>query len=99
VVRGNLLRLPGPITLNASHWIWTGNTHVNGTLEVAAGARSNLIRDNVTASPITDKGTDTVLAGNVVMKKPAAPRNASPHEAPGMSVCARRGETEVLAKE
>jgi hypothetical protein len=73
VLRENLLRLPGAMTLNASHWIWTGNTHVNGTLEVAAGARSNLIRDNVTASPITDKGTDTVLAGNVVMKKPAAP--------------------------
>ena len=73
VVRGNLLRHPGALTLNASHWIWTGNTHVNGTLEVAADARSNLIRDNVTASPTADKGTDTVLVGNVVMKKSAAP--------------------------
>lgn len=73
VVRGNMLRQPGDMTLKASHWIWTGNTHVNGTLEIAADAGSNLIRDNVTASPITDKGTGTVLTGNVVMKKTEAP--------------------------
>jgi hypothetical protein len=73
VLRGNLLRHPGALTLNASHWIWTGNIHVNGTLEVAADARSNLIRDNVSTSPVADKGTDTVLVGNVVMKKSAAP--------------------------
>ncbi len=73
VVRGNLLRQPGTITLNASHWIWSGNTHVNGTLEIAAGAKSNIVRDNVTAFPVTDQGTDNVLAGNGVMKKAEAP--------------------------
>jgi len=73
VVRGNMLRQPGTLTLNASNWIWNGNTHVDGTLEIAAGAKSNIIRDNVTASPVTDKGTDTVLTGNVVMKKTEAP--------------------------
>lgn len=69
IVRGNLLRQPAPITLNASQWVWSGNTHVNGTLEIAAGAQANIIRDNVTAEPITDHGTETVLTGNVVMKK------------------------------
>jgi len=69
VVRGNMLRQPGTTTLNASHWIWTGNTHVNGTLKIAPGAKSNIIRDNVTASAITDKGLETVLTGNLVMKK------------------------------
>jgi len=73
VVRGNLLRQAGTITLNASEWIWTGNTHVNGTLEIATGVNANIIRDNVTVSPITDHGTDNVLAGNVVMKKASAP--------------------------
>jgi hypothetical protein len=73
VVRGNLLRHAGTVTLNASQWIWTGNTHVNGTIEIAAGAKSNIIRDNVTAAPITDHGAETVLAGNVVMKKTDSP--------------------------
>jgi len=73
VVKGNILRQAGAMTLNASNWIWTGNTHVNGTLEIAPGAKSNIIRDNVTDSPVTDKGTDTVLTGNVVMKKTEAP--------------------------
>jgi hypothetical protein len=68
VVRGNMLRQPGVMTLHASGWIWTGNTHVNGTLEVAASARSNIIRDNVTAAPVTDKGSENVLTGNIVMK-------------------------------
>ncbi len=68
VVRGNMLRQPGVMTLHASGWIWAGNTHVNGTLEVAAGARSNIIRDNVTAAPVTDKGSENVLTGNIVMK-------------------------------
>lgn len=73
VVRGNLLRKDGTTTLNASQWIWSGNTQVNGRLEVAAGARANIVRDNVTAAPITDHGTDTVLTGNVVMKKAGVP--------------------------
>lgn len=73
VIRDNLLRQPGTMTLKASHWIWTGNTHVNGTLEVAPGGRANIIRDNITSSPVLDQGTDTVLTGNVVMKKAEAP--------------------------
>ena len=73
VVSGNLLRQLGAMTLKASNWIWTGNTHVNGALKIDAGARSNIVRDNVTASPVTDKGTDTVLTGNVVMKKTETP--------------------------
>ncbi|MDZ4403414.1 right-handed parallel beta-helix repeat-containing protein [Prosthecobacter sp.] len=73
VVRGNMLRQAGNMMLKASNWIWSSNTHVNGTLEIAPGARYNIIRDNVTAAPVTDKGTDTVLTGNVVMKKTEAP--------------------------
>lgn len=73
VVRGNLLRQPGTLTLNASHWIWTGNTHANGTLEIAAGARSNIVRDNVTGAPILDHGTETVLTGNIVLKESETP--------------------------
>jgi hypothetical protein len=73
VVRGNLLRQAGTITLNASEWIWTGNTHSNGKLEIAPSAKANIIRDNVTAAPMTGHGTDNVLTGNVVMKKTATP--------------------------
>lgn len=51
----NLLRQAGPITLHASQWVWSGNTHVNGTLEIPAGAQGNIIRDNVTATPITPR--------------------------------------------
>jgi hypothetical protein len=73
VVRGNMLRHAGTITLNASEWIWSDNTHANGTLEVAAGAKANIVRDNITAAPILDHGTDTEVAGNVVMKKAKTP--------------------------
>lgn len=73
MVRGNVLRRPGTVRLNASHWIWSGNTHVNGTLEIAAGARANIIRDNVTATAIIDRGVETDLAGNAVMRKADAP--------------------------
>jgi hypothetical protein len=73
VVRGNMLRQTGRVTLNASEWIWTDNTHVNGTLEVAAGSKANIIRDNVTAAPITDHGKESIVTGNVVMKKTDAP--------------------------
>ncbi len=73
VVRGNMLRQAGNMMLKASNWIWNSNTHVNGTLEVAPGAKANIIRENVTAAPVTDKGTDNVLTGNVVMKKIQVP--------------------------
>ncbi len=73
VVRGNMLRQAGTITLNASQWIWSGNTHVNGTFEIAAGGKANIIRDNVTAAPISDKGTDNDVTGNAVMKKLETP--------------------------
>jgi len=73
VVRGNLLRNASTIELNASDWIWTGNTHVHGTLEVTADAKANIIRDNVTTAPITDGGTETVLSGNVVKKSISKP--------------------------
>jgi len=73
MLRGNMLRHTGTITLHASHWIWSGNTHVNGSLEIAAGAKANVIRDNVSAAPLINHGTDSDLAGNVVMKKAASP--------------------------
>jgi WD40 repeat protein len=73
VVRGNMLRQAGNMMLKASNWIWNSNTHVNGTLEVAPSAKANIIRENVTAAPVTDKGTDNVLTGNVVMKKAHLP--------------------------
>ncbi len=76
VVRGNMMRQAGTMTLNADNWIWTGNTHVNGTLEVAAGAKGNVVRDNVTATAITDNGSETVLTGNLVMKKSEADKAA-----------------------
>ena len=66
IIRGNLFRKTGPITLNASHWIWSGNTHSTGTLEIAEGAAANVVRDNVTAFPIANHGPDTDLATNVV---------------------------------
>lgn len=73
VIRGNLLRKAGTSALNASEWIWTGNTHVNGTLEIAAGAKANIIHGNFTASPIIDRGAETGLSSNVVMKKSETP--------------------------
>jgi hypothetical protein len=73
VVRGNLLRMAGTITLNASEWIWTGNTHANGTLEIAADAKANLIHGNFTTSPIIEHGTETSLNDNIVRKKSKTP--------------------------
>lgn len=70
VVRGNLLRHAGPITLNASEWIWDSNTHTQGTLKVAAAAKANLLKGNITTSPIIDDGSETLLSGNLV-KKPS----------------------------
>jgi hypothetical protein len=68
LVRGNVLRKPGAYTLNASQWIWSGNTHTDGALEIAAGATGNVVHENVTTAPITDRGTATDLSGNAVMK-------------------------------
>lgn len=73
VVRNNLLRQSGTIMLNASQWVWSGNTHVSGSLELAAGSSACIVRDNVTASPIINHGTDTDMSGNAVMKKAATP--------------------------
>lgn len=73
LVRGNMMRNAGTTVIKASDWIWTGNTHAQGTIEIAAGAANNIIRDNVIASPITDKGKDTVLTGNVVRKPTSKP--------------------------
>lgn len=74
VVRGNMLCKAGDYVLNASRWSWSDNTHTTGTLHVAAGARANIIRGNVTAAPITDSGTETHLADNLIL-------NPIPHEA------------------
>ena len=68
VVRGNLLRKAGTTTLQASGWTWTGNKHLLGAIEIAAGAEANLVRDNETTEPIVDHGTETILTGNVVRK-------------------------------
>jgi hypothetical protein len=73
VVRGNLLRHAGNITLNASEWVWSGNTHASGSLEVAAGSKANIVRDNITSAPITDLGAETQIIGNIVMKKTRTP--------------------------
>ncbi|GEP43618.1 right-handed parallel beta-helix repeat-containing protein [Brevifollis gellanilyticus] len=69
LVRGNMMRNASTCIIKASGWIWSGNTHVNGTVEVAKDAEASIIRDNVTAAPITDHGKDTVSTGNLVMKK------------------------------
>lgn len=73
LVRGNLLRHAGNITLNASEWVWSSNTHANGTFEIAAGSKANIVRDNITSAPITDLGTETQLIGNIVIKKTRTP--------------------------
>ena len=73
VVKDNVFRQSGNVTLNASHWIWSGNTHVNGSLEIAAGAKGNVVRDNVTATPVSDHGDATVLSDNLVVKADGAP--------------------------
>jgi hypothetical protein len=68
-VRGNILRKTGAYTLQASDWIWSENLHTAGTLEIATGVAGNIVRNNITTDPITDRGTDTILAGNVVRKE------------------------------
>jgi hypothetical protein len=66
VIRGCMLRKAGAYVVNADRWIWSGNTIPNGTLSIAAGADSNVIRDNVVATPVNDLGTGTQLSGNIV---------------------------------
>jgi hypothetical protein len=66
LVRGCILRKAGECVLNASGWIWNGNSLPAGTLTVAPGAQGNILHDNVTAEPIRDGGSATDLAGNVV---------------------------------
>jgi hypothetical protein len=68
LIRGNIFRKTGDFTLQASRWVWSGNSHTGGSLTIAAGANASVIQNNTTASPISDHGTATVLAGNVVME-------------------------------
>ncbi|MGV3660572.1 MAG: right-handed parallel beta-helix repeat-containing protein [Prosthecobacter sp.] len=71
VLRGNMLRKPGNIRLNASQWIWSGNTHTQGALQVTADAKANVILQNITTAPIIDNGVETQMNGNIVMKQSA----------------------------
>lgn len=69
VIRGNLLRKTGDYQLKASQWVWSGNTHTDGTLQVASDARGNAVLQNVTTTPVRDSGRETQMNGNVVMEK------------------------------
>jgi hypothetical protein len=71
MVRGNQLRKPGNYNLQASGWIWSGNSHPGGSLAIASGAEGNVVQGNVTASPIADSGAATHLANNIVLPKAA----------------------------
>ena len=73
LIRGNIFRKSGDLTLQASRWVWSGNSHTGGSLTVAAGAAANVIQGNTTASPIADHGAGTVLAENAVIEN-AAPK-------------------------
>jgi hypothetical protein len=66
MVRGNQLRNAGNYELQASGWIWSGNSHTQGSLVIAAGAEGNAVHDNVTTAEIADHGTKTDLANNVI---------------------------------
>lgn len=67
IVRGNMFRHAGDQVLKAGAWIWADNTHTAGTIEVDAGAKGNIIRNNVTAAAIRDHGVQTRLQGNEVL--------------------------------
>ncbi len=73
MVRNNMLRRAGNYVLNSHRWIWSGNTHTNGTLEVADGATANIVRDNVTSTPIEDRGAGTNLSSNIVSTRSDKP--------------------------
>jgi hypothetical protein len=66
MVRGNQLRKPGNYSLQASGWIWSGNSHPGGSLTIAPGAEGNVVHGNVVTAEITDPGTMTDLANNVI---------------------------------
>jgi hypothetical protein len=66
LVRGNMMRSASTCVLKASGWTWSGNTHVNGTLEVAADAAGNIVRQNQTATKVLDHGKGTILSDNTV---------------------------------
>lgn len=73
MVRGNQLRQRGNYNLKASGWIWSGNSQPYGSVTIASGAEGNVVHGNVVTSEISDQGTKTNLAGNVVMKKADSP--------------------------
>ncbi|WP_115768411.1 hypothetical protein [Escherichia coli] len=66
MIRGNQLRKAGNYKLEASGWIWTGNSHPGGSLSIAPGAEGNVVRDNIVTTEITDRGTKTEQSGNVI---------------------------------
>jgi hypothetical protein len=66
MLRSNMLRKEGIYTLKANQWFWSGNTYPNGTLQISTGATANVVHDNMTVSPITDSGSATDLANNIV---------------------------------
>lgn len=66
MVRSNQFRHPGNITLHASHWIWSGNSHPGGSLTIASGAEENVVHGNIVTTKITDRGTKSDLVNNVV---------------------------------
>lgn len=65
VVRGNMLRSSKSQTLAASQWIWLNNTHTASTLTITPDAKANVVKDNITASPIADEGDGTIADGNL----------------------------------
>jgi hypothetical protein len=74
LLRGNVMRKTGDITLQASRWIWSGNIHTDGTLRIAAGASANVIQNNTTAAPISDHGAGDVLQNNVLVENASTER-------------------------
>jgi hypothetical protein len=66
MVRGNQLQKAGNYSLQASGWIWSGNSHPGGSLTIASGAEGNVVHGNVVTAKITDQGTKTDLANNVI---------------------------------
>jgi hypothetical protein len=66
LIRGNQLRRNGDYTIRASGWIWSGNSHRSGSLTIASGAEGNVVHDNVLRGEITDQGTKTDVASNVI---------------------------------
>ncbi|MCB1212490.1 MAG: right-handed parallel beta-helix repeat-containing protein, partial [Verrucomicrobiales bacterium] len=61
-VRGNVIRHDSEQPFSGSSWIWAENTFTAGSLLLDANATGNLIRNNVTASPIRDEGSSNKLS-------------------------------------